>query len=390
MQAVGIQCSTALSALNQSLHLPLSHWLCGDENPLTLRSDFLSKPVWVGAYPHPLTVQIPQTMQHYASRNLQFALEALHPMMTPLQQITAGVAKHRLAIILGTSTSGIADNQQLLEQQWSAQQAIQLDYARQGMSALAQGLQQYLGWYGVAYSISTACSSSAKALAAGQRLLNSDLADVVLVGGVDTLCKLTLQGFNSLDSLSAQVCQPCGAQRDGINIGEAAALFVLTRDRAPVLLCGAGESMDAWHISAPHPQGQGAEQAMQAALTAAQLEPSQIDYVNLHGTATIQNDAMEAKAISRVFSHAVWVSSTKHKTGHCLGAAGAIEAYICQQILQDTQSWLPWHHQSELDMALAHLNYVQPQSQIQPVHYAMSNSFAFGGSNISLIFARGM
>ena len=144
--------------------------------------------------------------------------------------------------------------------------------------------------------------------------------------------------------------------------------------------------MDAWHISAPHPEGKGAAEAMQKALDMAQLEAGDIGYLNLHGTSTPQNDAMEIKAVQTVFSDAaVALSSTKHKTGHCLGAAGAIEAFICQQVLLD-QSWLPLHHAGELDDALAGQNYVFTPHLNTPIRYAMSNSFAFGGSNISLIF----
>ena len=152
------------------------------------------------------------------------------------------------------------------------------------------------------------------------------------------------------------------------------------------MLYGAGESMDAWHISAPHPEGEGAAIAMQRALASADIEPHQIGYVNLHGTATPQNDAMEIKAIRQVFQeHAVALSSTKHKTGHCLGAAGAIEALICTQVLKD-QTWLPMHQHTDIDPELADQNYVSDAQLSKPIQYAMSNSFAFGGSNISLLF----
>ena len=148
--------------------------------------------------------------------------------------------------------------------------------------------------------------------------------------------------------------------------------------------------MDAWHISAPHPEGIGAAEAMQKALDAAQLEAGDIGYLNLHGTSTPQNDAMEIKAVQTVFSDTVVaISSTKHKTGHCLGAAGAIEAFICQQVLLD-QSWLPLHHADELDDALAGQNYVLTPHLAAPIRYAMSNSFAFGGNNISLIFGKAL
>lgn len=391
MQAVGIALSSALSALGTQPQQKLAQILCSEQQTLTQRDDFIARPVWVGAYQGTLYNEPLHDLAVLDSRNLRFALTALQLIEAPLRQMTQGIASHRLAIVLGTSTSGIGDNQQELERQIYAQQPLKLGYAKQAMSALALGVQRYLGWTGIAYTISTACSSSAKAFAVGQRLLNSDLADVVLVGGVDTLCKLTLNGFNSLESLSAGICQPCGTQRDGINIGEASALFVLHREKAPVMLLSSGESMDAWHISAPHPEGLGALRAMERALQSAELSITDIDYLNMHGTATPQNDAMEIKAIKQLSAVAhpkIWVSSTKHKTGHCLGAAAAIEAYICQQILSSDTPWLPYHQQGILDETLTDIAYVSPMSMIQPVSYVMSNSFAFGGSNMSLIFAR--
>lgn len=390
MSAVGIQLSHALSALNHS-SLSIKQILTSDVNVLSQNDEFLNRKVWVGAYQNPLSVELDDNVKALNSRNLQFALSALQPIFNQLTQIVAGLPLARLAIVLGTSTSGIADNQVHLKQQIQAGQSAQLAYDKQAMSALVQGVKRYLGWQGIAYSISTACSSSAKALLAGQRLLNANLADVVLVGGVDTLCPLTLNGFDSLESLSSGICQPFGQQRDGINIGEAAALFVLTRDKAKTMLYGGGDAMDAWHISAPHPQGVGAFKAMQRALASAQLEIEQIDYINLHGTATPQNDAMETKAVRQLTQNTqknIWVSSTKHKTGHCLGAAGAIEAYICQQVLEDQQLWLPHHQYQPIDSELNDLNYVTPTSHIHKVDYILSNSFAFGGSNCCLVLGR--
>ena len=383
--AVGIQFSAALSALGQN-PAELQHALTSAENTLSQREDLIAgRKVWVGAADQTLIQDIPEVLSITDSRNLRFALTTLAQIETEIRTYTAQFPKQRLAVIIGTSTSGIADNEPVLKMQFqqSAPQSVQ--HQKQEMGSLAKALQQYLGWEGPAYTISTACSSAAKAMAAGQRLLNADLVDAVLVGGVDTLCKLTLNGFDSLESLSSSICQPCGANRDGINIGEAAGLFLLSKAPAPVMLLSSGESMDAWHISAPHPEGRGAAEAMQKALAAAQLEARDIGYLNLHGTSTPQNDAMEIKAVHTVFSdNMVALSSTKHKTGHCLGAAGAIEAFICQQVLLD-QSWLPLHHSGELDDALAKQNYVLDSNLTAPIRYVMSNSFAFGGSNISLI-----
>ena len=384
--AVGIQFSVGLSALG---HTPeqMKQALTTAQNSLSLRSGLIpEKQVWVGAYQQPLIESVPDFLHAVDSRNLRFALTALSAIEAEIRDYTAQFSPKRLAIILGTSTSGIADNEKVLKSYFVNQHAVEVVHSKQEMGSLAKALQQYLGWEGPAYTISTACSSSAKAMAAGQRLINADLADAVLVGGVDTLCQLTLNGFSSLESLSHGLCQPCGAQRDGINIGEAAGLFLLSKQTAPVMLMAAGESMDAWHISAPHPEGKGAAEAMQKALEMAGLAAQDIGYLNMHGTATPQNDAMEIKAVQTVFQHhAVPLSSTKHKTGHCLGAAGAIEAVICQQVLAD-QSWLPLHQSGHIDAELDEQNYVLNAQLPQPIDYVMSNSFAFGGSNISLIF----
>lgn len=384
--AVGIQFSVGLSALGNSAE-QIKQALTTAQNTLSLVSGFIpEKQVWVGAYQPSLIEAIPDVLQDADSRNLRFALTALKSIEAAVRNYTAQFDRKRLAIILGTSTSGIADNEKVLKQYFVNQAEVEVQHYKQEMGSLAKALQMYLGWEGPAYSISTACSSSAKAMAAGQRLINADLADAVLVGGVDTLCQLTLNGFNSLESLSSGLCQPCGAQRDGINIGEAAGLFLLSKETAPVMLMAAGESMDAWHISAPHPEGKGAAEAMQKALDMAGVTAQEIGYLNMHGTATKQNDAMEIKAVQIVFpSYDVPVSSTKHKTGHCLGAAGAIEAVICQQVLVD-QSWLPLHQSGSIDAELDEQNYVLNAQLEQPIQYVMSNSFAFGGSNISLIF----
>lgn len=383
--AVGIQFSVGLSALGSSDE-QIQQSLTQQHNTLTLSSGFIpEKKVWVGAYHLPLITNVPDFLADVDSRNLRFALTALRSIEAELCDYTAVFDRKRLAIVLGTSTSGIADNEKQLKQYFTHQAEVNVQHAKQEMGSLAKALQLYLGWEGAAYTVSTACSSSAKAMAAGQRLINADLADAVLVGGVDTLCQLTLNGFYSLDSLSHDLCQPCGAQRDGINIGEAAGLFLLSKETAPIMLMAAGESMDAWHISAPHPEGKGAAEAMQSALDLAGLKAEDIGYLNMHGTATPQNDAMEIKAIQTVFQqHDVPLSSTKHKTGHCLGASGAIEALICQHILAD-QSWLPLHQSGTIDPELDAQNYVLQAQLNQPINYVMSNSFAFGGSNISLI-----
>lgn len=389
LQAVGIPISVGLSALGQDIQ-HICKRLTTPDNTLTLETGFLAdRPVWVGRYADALIETVPESLKIFDSRNLRFALTALQKIEVELQQQIAGIDPKRLSIVMGTSTSGISDSEKLLKQYFNGDETLEISHQPQEMGCLAKALQHYLGWQGAAYTISTACSSSAKAFAAGQRLIQAGLADAVLVGGVDSLCQLTLNGFNSLESLSADICQPCGINRDGINIGEAAALFLLTKASAPIMLYGVGESMDAWHISAPHPEGLGAATAMQRALESAAIAPEQVGYINLHGTATPQNDAMEIKAVRQIFSaQHVALSSTKHKTGHCLGAAGTIEAFICTQLLKD-QNWLPLHQHTQIDPDLADQHYVTDSQQTGNIKYVLSNSFAFGGSNISLLFGVG-
>lgn len=392
MQAVGIALHSSVSVLGDNpTTKTLARLLCNDEVLFCRNDKLLSREILVGAFTGQRAdfAILDGVEKRLHSENLRLAITALEHINKKLEQLTAGLPKARLAVVLGTSTSGMSDNQALLKAQFDKGQSPCLPYDRQAMNALATGVGQYLGFRGVCYTISTACSSSGKALAVGQRLLATGLADVVVVGGVDTLCPLTLNGFDSLESLSAGVCQPCGAKRDGINIGEAAAMFVLTADTADVMLVGAGESMDAWHISAPHPDGVGAYQAMNMALKQAGLMADDIDYINMHGTATPQNDAMETKAINRLFPRNPLISSTKHKTGHCLGASSAIEASICTHILSTDELWLPYHCNSVLDNDLPPMNYVKQNSDIRKVNHILSNSFAFGGSNVSLIFKRG-
>jgi 3-oxoacyl-[acyl-carrier-protein] synthase-1 len=246
---------------------------------------------------------------------------------------------------------------------------------------------------GPAYVISTACTSSARALMSAQRLLDLGMCDVVLCGGVDTLCKLTLNGFSALEAVSGQRCNPFSVNRNGINIGEAAVLFLMSKqpgDSQPIALLGSGASSDAHHISAPEPTGRGAQQAMRKALSRARLQPEQIAYLNLHGTATQHNDAMESHAVAALFPAGVPCSSTKPMTGHTLGAAGALEAAFCWLSLSDDNrehSLAPHVWDGQADPGLPALKWVTPADRLASTgpRYLMSNSFAFGGNNVSLI-----
>jgi 3-oxoacyl-[acyl-carrier-protein] synthase-1 len=232
-------------------------------------------------------------------------------------------------------------------------------------------------------------------LAAAARLIRAGFADAALVGGVDSLCKMTVQGFAALEALSHGLCNPFSRNRDGINIGEAAAIFLLASQSATVRLAGTGETSDAHHVSAPDPTGKGAASAMVAALRHAGLTPSGIAYLNLHGTATLLNDAMEGRAVHAIFGDATPCSSTKALTGHTLGAAGACEAaflWLTLNTRYNPENWLPPHiWDGEADPDNPPLNLVVLGTKLVPSGSrvaAMSTSFAFGGSNVAIALER--
>lgn len=395
LHPAGIQAASMISALGSDDQTVLQslQTTAATQQTLTLRTDLIAeRAVYVGAINGALP-NVPPALARYASRNIQLALAALAPMAEALERVKTRFPAPRLAIILGTSTSGIAEGERAIAQ-WLQTQTLppHYHYAQQEIGSLALALREHLGWQGPAYCISTACSASAKAMASAQRLLAAGLADAVLTGGVDSLCGLTLNGFHALESLSAGICQPFAANRDGINIGEAAGLFLLTRDDAEMSLLGAGESSDAYHISAPQPDGLGAEAAMQRALTLTGLASRDIHYLNLHGTGTPQNDAMEAKAVHRLFADNLPISSTKQRSGHCLGAAGALEAGIAITLMSNANAHrlLPTQAIGQRDTQMPALYFATPDSRL-PEHgqvRIMSNSFAFGGNNIALILER--
>ncbi|WP_422508209.1 beta-ketoacyl-ACP synthase [Stenotrophomonas sp. GZD-301] len=316
-----------------------------------------------------------------------------------LQQIRGGVdaaiARYgaaRVAVIVGTSTSGIGESENALRTQRDhGHWPDDFHYAQQEMGTAARYVRTRIGSEGPAWTISTACSSSAKALMSAARLLRAGVVDAVVAGGADSMCRFTVAGFSALESVSATRCNPFSANRNGINIGEGAALFLMTRETGPVELSGWGESSDAHHMSAPDPQARGAIDAMQQALARAGLAAAQIDYVNLHGTATGHNDAMESQAVAAVLGTHVPASSTKPLTGHTLGASGAIEAALCWMVLADNpQQQLPTHWwDGQADAALPALALVAPGTRAAlPPQHVLSHSFAFGGSNAVLALAR--
>ncbi len=330
---------------------------------------------------------IPAALAPYASRNNQLLLAALAQIRPALDEALATFGPARVGLVLGTSTAGIGEAELAIAADRRGEAVpTAFDYRQQELGSPSEFLARHLGLEGPAYTLSTACSSSARAFISGQRMLAAGLVDAVLVGGADSLCGLTLNGFDSLESLSGTLCQPFDNGRQGINIGEGAALFLLSRQPAPLALLGVGESSDAWHISAPHPDGVGAEAAMGMALAQAGLTPEQVGYINLHGTATRLNDAMESQAVYRLFGDRVPCSSTKPLTGHVLGAAGAIEAALACLLLERALP-LPPQRVMTADPALAPIRLVSGTTPLATPRI-LSNSFAFGGNNVSLLFGR--
>ncbi len=338
-------------------------------------------------------VRLPLPLAHYDCRNNRLAYLGLQQDDFELAVARARerYGADRIAVILGTSTSGILQTETAYRQRDPVTDALPdwFEY-RYTHNIFSSGdfVRHALQLTGPAYVISTACSSSAKVFASAHRLLKLGVCDAAVVGGVDSLCATTLYGFSSLELVAREPCRPADARRNGISIGEAAGFAILERvDSVPakdaVALLGYGESSDAYHMSTPHPEGAGARLAMQQALTSAGLEAGEIDYINLHGTASKVNDAVEDRAVSGLFGGEIPCSSTKGWTGHTLGAAGITEAVIAAICVQ--RGFIPGSLNTiEVDPAFT--SRIELQGWEQPVARVLSNSFGFGGNNCSLIF----
>lgn len=323
------------------------------------------------------------TFAEHHSRNNQLLLAALAQIQAQVDDAIARYGRERVAVVMGTSTSGLDEGDKHVSQQHPRWR-----YAQQELGDPSRFLSHWLALDGPAFTLSTACSSSARAIISGRRLIEAGLADVAIVGGADTLSRMPINGFNSLESLSASRCQPFGRDRSGITIGEGAGLLLLTREPQPIALLGVGESSDAWHMSAPHPEGEGAIRAILQALKEAGLAPQDVGYINLHGTATPLNDKIESQVVNHIFGDTVPCSSTKHLTGHTLGAAGITEAGIAMLILQHNLPLPPQDFsQMPVDDTLLPCGLLHTAVPLaRPV--ILSNSFAFGGNNTSILLGR--
>jgi 3-oxoacyl-[acyl-carrier-protein] synthase I len=352
--------------------------------------DDAALPTWIGRVDDIEACALPAALRTYDCRNNRLAHLGLEQdgFRAAVARARQRWGNARIGVFLGTTTSGILAT----EQAYRARDAAgalpaSFHYAHtHSLYSLTDYVRTSLQLSGPAYSISTACSSSAKVFAAAHRMIAAGACDAAVVGGVDSLCNSILYGFNSLALLSSQPCRPWDAGRDGLSLGEAAGFALLEREAASdIALLGYGESSDAYHMSSPHPQGLGAQLAMREALQRAGLAPQEIDYVNLHGTATPANDRSEDQAVSELFGANIACSSTKGHTGHTLGAAGITEAILCALTLRSgiVPATL---HQRQADPTLRCR--VLTQTQQRHPQRVMSNSFGFGGDNCALVLGR--
>lgn len=329
--------------------------------------------------------ELPSELGTWSTRLSRIAALLVANLESELARLRDRWQADRIAVILGTSTAG-AETTEAAFQHYLATDRLPGDYdlwRQHTYGAVLHVMRTLTGACGPGWVVSTACTSSAKPLASAQRLIHAGLIDAAIVGGIDTLCAMTLSGFNALGALSSKPCRPFSKARDGISIGEGGALLLLERSGEPIVwLDAVGESSDAYHISAPHPQGLGAQLAMNRALERAGCSPADVDHVNAHGTGTPLNDSAEANAILELFGDAVPVVSTKGYTGHTLGAAGATEAVLASFALTD--GWIPPSPGAAPlgDKIGIHVVTERTTGTFKRV---LSNSFAFGGNNVSVL-----
>lgn len=395
LKALHLSCFTATSAMGRGLAETLDALRQRRSGLLPCAFDSVDLKTYIGKVADVDAVNIRPQLAAFDCRNNRLAQLALEQdgFATAVRTAVERYGAARVGVFVGTSTAGILQTELAYRRRDPVTGALPADFNYRGTHStfsVADFTRNYFNLTGPAVVVSSACSSSAKVFSSARRMLAAGFIDAAVVGGVDSLCLTTLYGFNSLGLLSEQACRPFDENRNGISIGEAAAFALLERlpdqlDADAVLLLGVGESSDAYHISSPHPEGLGARMAMQDALDMAGLLSADIDYINLHGTATQSNDDAEGKAVVALFGSDTPCSSTKGATGHTLGAAGGLEAVICALALQN--DLLPAGLNTEHTDPRLSLNYLMNNRE-QPVARVLSNSFGFGGTNCSLVFGR--
>lgn len=390
---IQITAYTAVSALGRGLAAHKNAILAEQSglNPCDFQDCTL--PTYIGRIKHLESVEFDEVnLDSYHCRNNQIAYLTLQQdeFKNSIKAATQKYGATRIGTVIGTSTSSFTDFEKMYHSDSSGCKLDDFMSYNNGIDffATTKFINEYFGISGISLSISTACSSSARAFISAARMLELKLCDAVIVGGVDSLCLNTLYGFSSLELLSKSHCKPCDKHRDGLNIGEAGAFVLLERNESSsknICLLGYGESSDAYHMSSPHPDGLGARRAMQQALTKSELTIDSIDYINMHGTSSKVNDAVEAKAIYSLFSDKVPYSSTKGWTGHTLGAAGALEVVISCLLIES--GVIPGClNSTEVDETIK--GDVRLKNSVKNINTVLTNSFGFGGNNCSLILGR--
>ncbi|MEY2341765.1 beta-ketoacyl-[acyl-carrier-protein] synthase family protein [Acidithiobacillus sp. IBUN Pt1247-S3] len=357
-------------------------------------SKFASLPIaaYTGEVDRLADTVLPAQWSEYDCRNHRLAMQALlqDGLLDAIEAAKTRYTPSRIGLFLGTSTSGILETEQAYRQRDPNTGFLPttLHYPNtHNTYALGRFVREVLKLQGPSYVISTACAATSKTFASAARMIDAGICDAALVGGVDTLCGTTMFGFHALGVIAEGPCRPFDAERNGISIGEGAGFVLLERlhdghHEHSIQLLGVGESSDAYHMSSPHPQGEGARAAMQNALLAAGLEAEEIDYINLHGTATVIGDAAEDKAVSGLFGSTVPCSSSKGFTGHTLGASGVLGAIFGALALQ--AQFIPGSpHTRTVDPGCL-INY-QCVGKHAPVRHVLCNTFGFGGVNCSVI-----
>ena len=378
---------TGLQAVRQSLRDQLSGLQPND-------LPYSSLDTWIGKVSAVDDAEWSNDQQSWKSRNNSLIRLALNQgqLKNTVANMQDKFGPERVGLVMGSSTSSI-DRSESAYRHLNDADRLTPEYQQASVlnpHAPAIFVADYLNIRGPAMTISTACSSSAKVFATAARWLRTGLVDAVLVGGADTLCLSVLHGFHSLQLVSMHTCKPFDVNRDGINLGEAAGFAILARanemeSHSGIALNAYGESSDAHHMSHPHPDGKGAQLAIEKALHAASLQAKDIGYINLHGTASRANDTIEGNLISRMFPASTWTSSTKAWTGHTLGAAGIVEAIITMDAL--ITGLLPGTlNLSAVDPEISLA--MQADNSQASIRHAMSNSFGFGGNNAVLIFSQ--
>jgi 3-oxoacyl-[acyl-carrier-protein] synthase-1 len=366
--------------------------LAGDQSCLTWRGDLVpGRSLLVGEVRSALP-EIPSALARYRCRNNALSLAVLLGLEAELAATIRAVGRGRVGVVMGTSTSGVSDAESALRHHATHGVLAQaFDYPQLEFGGTAGFVAAFLGSEGPVYTLSTACSSGARALASARSLLALGVCDAVVAGATDSLSGLTTNGFCALQAVSDELPNPMSVNRKGLTLGEGSAILLVTREQGGIQLEGVGESSEAHHMSAPDPAGAGAESAMRSALRDAGLSPAEIAYVNLHGTGTPLNDAMESAAVVRVFGEEVPASSTKALVGHTLGAAGAMEAGFCWMMLDRARegqlTLLPHVWDGRPDPGLPRLRLVDKGERVavKGAVHVLTNSFGFGGNNCSLV-----